>query len=246
MERMLKTEKLLETAEKVSQRIAEQFPESGLSLVAAEVVQVTREAVVRAETIRRPILWLRAGLILLLVLAVAGVAWLVQGHADDYFTLNRLMNLLDASKGGAAYLAAIALFLVTLEIRLKRRRALRAIHELRAMAHIIDMHQLAKDPERLDPHGGSVMVSGRSMTAGTMGNYLQHCTELLALISKVGQLYIQDFPDGTAVAAVDQFENLATGLSQKIWQKLMILSRVRTDGGSEPTAPAHKPPNPKD
>ena len=33
--------------------------------------------------------------------------------------------------------------------------------------------------------------------------------------------------DAPALAAVDQFENLATGLSSKIWQKLMILDRMR-------------------
>jgi hypothetical protein len=36
---------------------------------------------------------------------------------------------------------------MTIETRVKRRRALRAIHELRSIAHVIDMHQLTKDPE---------------------------------------------------------------------------------------------------
>jgi hypothetical protein len=230
MERLLRKEKLLATAEKVAEQIAARFPQSGLSQVGAEVVQVTREALVRAEKIRRPDLLLRGGLILLAVVAVLGVAWEVRGQVDQIFTVERLLHFLDVTKGSAAYLAAIGLFLVTLEIRLKRRRALRAIHELRAMAHIIDMHQLAKDPDLLDLRGGTVMVSGRPMDAASMGRYLGYCTELLALVSKVGQLYIQDFPDGIAVAAEDQFENLATGLSQKVWQKLMILERLRTDG----------------
>ena len=30
---------------------------------------------------------------------------------------------------------------------------------------------------------------------------------------------------------MDQFENLATGLSNKIWQKIMILDRIKTDTG---------------
>ena len=45
-------------------------------------------------------------------------------------------------------------FLMTLETRVKRRRALEAIRELRAIAHIVDMHQLTKDPEWILTPGG--------------------------------------------------------------------------------------------
>lgn len=38
------------------------------------------------------------------------------------------------------------------------------------------------------------------------------------------------------MAAVDQFENLAAGLSGKIWQKLMILDRAPA-GAVEATVP---------
>lgn len=67
------------------------------------------------------------------------------------------------------------------------------------------------------------------MDADAMGRYLHFCTELLAVVSKIGQSYVQDFPDATAQTAVDHFESLATGLSNKIWQKLMILDRIRSD-----------------
>ena len=65
MYRALKEEKILETVERLRQRIAARFPGSGLSEVAAELVQLTRESVARAEAIRRPNVWLRAGLIAL-------------------------------------------------------------------------------------------------------------------------------------------------------------------------------------
>ena len=234
MKRLLREDKLLETVEQVLHRINERFPGSGLSQVANEIVQITREALVRAETIRRPNLWLRAGLVLLAVIAVAGVITYVQSQSDRVPVAQMVFQFLDATKGSAAVLAAIALFFVTLETRLKRRRALRAVHELRAMAHIIDMHQLAKNPDRLEHPTQPVSVSGRPMDANAMGRYLHYCTELLAVVSKVGQLYVQDFPDATAQTAVDHFEGLATGLSNKIWQKLMILDRVRSDAAASP------------
>src|SRR5882672_2163710 len=57
MKRLLREDKLLETVEKILHRIEERFPGSGLSQVASEIVQINREALVRAETIRRPNLW---------------------------------------------------------------------------------------------------------------------------------------------------------------------------------------------
>src|SRR5262249_26858904 len=112
--------------------------------------------------------------------------------------------------------------------RPKRRRAPQAVYELRAMAHLIDMHQVIKDPDRFGPPTQPIIVSGKPMDADAMGRYLHFCTELLAVVSKIGQLYVQDFPDATAQTAVDHFEGLATGLSSKIWQKLMILDRIRS------------------
>jgi hypothetical protein len=236
MERQLRDDKLLETAEKVRQRIAERFPDSGLSQVAAEIIRITREAIARAEAIRRPNLWLRAGQGVLLLIAVAGTATYLLTRADQKSAWQTALEFLDAAKGSAAILAATAIFLFTLETRLKRGRALKAVHELRAMAHLIDMHQLAKDPDRLGHPTEPINVGGRPMDAEAMGRYLHYCTELLAIVSKVGQLYVQDFPDSAAVTAVDHFENLATGLSNKIWQKLMILDRVRSDAESNPAS----------
>ena len=229
MKRALREDKLLETVEKIGQRINERFPGSGLSQVAAEIVAITREALIRAQAIHRPNLWLRGGLVLLALIAVAGIVGYVQsGDATTPFW-TRVSQFLDTAKGSAALLGATAIFFVTLETRLKRRRALQAVHELRALAHIIDMHQLTKDPDLLGHPGQPLVVAGRPLDADGMGRYLHYCTELLAVISKIGQLYVQDFPDATAVTAVDHFESLATGLSSKIWQKIMILDRVRAD-----------------
>jgi hypothetical protein len=237
MKRQLREEKLLETVKKIRDQIDKRFAGSGLSKVAAEVVQTTEEAVVRAEAISRPNYWLRAGLFLLAVIAVGGVVAYVQDEAREASLLQQTAKFLDDVKGSAAILAATAVFLFTLETRLKRRRALRAVHELRALAHIIDMHQLAKDPARISDPLRPVEVEGKTLSTEELGRYLHYCTELLAVISKIGQLYVQDFPDSVAVTAVDNFEGLATGLSSKIWQKLMVLERVRTEGEAQASAP---------
>jgi hypothetical protein len=244
MKRQLREEKLLETITKVRQRIDERFPGSGLSGVAAEVEQITKEALVRAEVISRPNLWLRAGLILLALIAVGGMFGYIQSQSGQRTIGQAVLGFLDDAKGSAAILTAAAIFLFTLETRLKRRRALRAVHELRAVAHIIDMHQLTKDPDRLGDPNAPVEVAGRPLNAEGLGRYLHYCTELLAVISKISQLYIQEFPDAVAVATVDNFEELATGLSNKIWQKLMILDRIRADVTPLPLSDSPPPQTP--
>jgi hypothetical protein len=226
--RTLDTAKIIETAERLGKRIDSRFPGSGLSQIAAGVAAQTRESILRAEAISRPIWWLRISLIVLGVLLLVALA-LAWREAMPDNRIDRVLHVLDATKGGAVYVLAFALFVVTLEYRLKRRRALRAIHELRALAHIIDMHQLTKDHGLLGQADGPKMPSGALMTAADVATYLHYCSELLSLLSKIGQLYVQDFADAPTLAAVDQFEGLATGLTQKIWQKLMILDRVRDD-----------------
>lgn len=149
MKRELREDKLLETVSKIQKQIAARFPASGLAVVAADVVQVTQEAMARARAIRSPNRWMQACLVLLGLIAVGGVVAYVQSRTDETTLWQRTWHFLDEAKGSAAILTAATIFVVTSETRMKRKRALKAVHELRAIAHIIDMHQLVKDPDRL-------------------------------------------------------------------------------------------------
>jgi hypothetical protein len=42
-------------------------------------------------------------------------------------------------------------------------------------------------------------------------------------------LYAQTFPDPVVTEAVSEIERVGVGLSQKIWQKIMILETVGTN-----------------
>ena len=46
---------------------------------------------------------------------------------------------------------------------------------------------------------------------------------MLSLTGKVAALYVQRFDDPVALQAVNEVEDLTTGLCRKIWQKVMIL-----------------------
>jgi hypothetical protein len=144
-----------------------------------------------------------------------------------------LIALLQVSEAGlnvTILLGAAVLFLATTEVRIKRGRALKAIHELRALAHVIDMHQLTKDPEQLLANMTHTPSSPkRTLNAPELIRYLDYCSEMLSLIGKLAALYVQKFDDPVALAAVNDVEQLTTGLSRKIWQKIMILNSVLSE-----------------
>ena len=56
-----------------------------------------------------------------------------------------------------------------------------------------------------------------------LGRYLDYCSELLSLSAKGAAVIAQRFDDPPVLAAVNEIEALTSGLSRKIWQKLMIL-----------------------
>ena len=97
------------------------------------------------------------------------------------------------------------------------------------MAHIVDMHQLTKDPERLLQGGPATPSSPqRTMTPFELGRYLDYSSEMLSMISKTAAIYVQEFPDSVALDAVNEITSLTNGLSRNIWQKIMLLDRLET------------------
>ena len=130
--------------------------------------------------------------------------------------------------GAWVQIGAAVFFLITVDARLKRRRGLRALHELRAIAHIIDMHQLTVDPEQLlFGSGGTASSPRREMSAAELGRYLDYCSEMLALTGKVATIYVAELDDPVVLDAVTEVENLTTGLSREVWQKRMVLHRAQ-------------------
>jgi hypothetical protein len=231
--RQLQPDKIVTTIELLSRRIHERFPESGLYRVGLELHRISQEAVVRAQKIRRPNLWLRAAIVLLVAVLVGFVSQVVRNVRveKDAWELEQLVQSFEAAISSSVFLGAAIFFLFSLELRMKRKRAFDAVRELRSLAHIIDMHQLTKDPERVTGRGPLTASSPkRTMTPFELGRYLDYCSEMLSLVSKTGALYVQEFPDPPTVEAFDRMTNLTTDLSRNIWQKIMILESTVEPG----------------
>jgi|GEM_PF-168041 len=228
--RTLHADRIVLTAAQLANRIAERFPHAGLKLVADEVTVVAQEAIQTCQRIRRPLYSVRitvtlfaAGLLSFLV----AIGWRLHGlTSDELFEFEHFVATLEASLGAIFFIGAIATYLMSLERRAKRERMMKAMRELRALAHIVDMHQLTKDPESIHRHQPTKSSPQRTLTTFLMGRYLDYCSELLSLINKIGAIYVQEFPDAVALDAVEQLASLTNGLSRNIWQKIMILDRA--------------------
>jgi len=232
MYRQLNAQKIVETIATLQRRIVERFSESGLSKLCGELHVAAQETVERLHWIQRPHLPLRCGigLLLLALVAVFGVLF-VTLRGSDMHEVGTFIQVLEAGLSAIFFIGASVVFLVTWESRIKRNRALVAIHELRAMAHIVDMHQLTKNPEALfGPQTNTASSPTRKLTPFELGRYLDYCSELLSLIGKTAALYSQGLEDPVVLNAVDDVEDLTTELSQKIWQKITLLETLKESG----------------
>ena len=230
MYRQLDAQKIVSTARILQSRIAERFPDSGLSKLGAEVATVGHETVERMQWIEKPHIPLRLGIYLLLAFIMAVfIAVLFSLRGSDLREIGTFIQALEAGLSSIFFIGASIIFLVTWESRIKRNRALKALRALRAMAHIVDMHQLTKSPEATVAGGETTPSSPKRMLSPfELGRYLNYCSELLSLIGKISALYSQSLNDPVVLNAVDDIEDLTTELSQKIWQKITLLDLLKS------------------
>ncbi len=225
----LDSKQLVDTIERLHRRIGERFPQAGLYGVAGQLLAVAEQSKERAAMVSRPLLWVRVLHTFLIAMIIIGIVGAINAISTidltvDEFDFFEFIQVLEAGLNDIVLIGAGIFFLGTLEVRVKRSRALKALNELRAIAHVIDMHQLTKDPEYVFHNWVDTPSSPvRTMTAYELGRYLDYCGEMLSLTGKLAALYVQNFDDSVVLSSVDEIESLTTGLSGKIWQKLMIL-----------------------
>ena len=242
--RTLDATEIVKTLRSLEQRIAQRFPESGLSKVCRELVSIGEDAQHRAEAIATPNVALRitiyvaivAGLLGLVVVALVLTQLIQLQMGNEVFGL---FQGIDAAMNITVLTGAALFFAISIEDRIKRRRSLRDLHVFRTITHVIDMHQLTKDPSTLLQGGPPTDASPRrTMSRFELTRYLDYCSEMLSLTSKLAALYAQNLPDPVVIDAVNDIEELTSNLSRKIWQKITILeSREGSVPGPHTVAP---------
>jgi hypothetical protein len=234
---LLDATKITLTSELLEQRISERFPDSGLLQVVKTISVISKQSEKEAMSLAEPIYWIR---FLLILFFASLIATLFSLFGDVIFelketklskiqfnTVQDILQIFESSINNIVFIFIAFWSLINLEDKWKRNRAIKSLHRLRSLAHIVDMHQLTKDPEVVITQNYQTTASSpkRIMTAFELTRYLDYCSEALSLISKIAALHIQYFDDSETLAAVSDVEILTDGLSRKIWQKINILDR---------------------
>lgn len=212
-------------------RIAARFPRRGLRQVAADLAILVDAVETGAHSTqgRVRIARLTSRVVMALVLAgtvvVIGFAFKDAAFGEDAVrsTLD-LLPLIETVINDVVFAGIAVFFLYSFPERVQRGRLLNLLHQLRSTAHIIDMHQLTKDPEQLKPSFVPSSVSKPlELNRDEMERYLDYCSELLALVGKTAALCAEESRDDVVLDTVSTVETLCVGISRKIWQKISNL-----------------------
>lgn len=215
----------METIARLCRRIEDRFPESGLLRVGQTLHDIATETDLTIVWIERPNYVVRvSSYALIIALVVVIVLITSQMQVTAQFTVSNAVTVAEAATNELLLIGAAIAFLVTMETRQKRKRIVAAIGQLRSVAHVIDSHQLTKDPTAVaTPTENSPQ---RKLSDPELARYLNYCSEMLSLTSKIAFLYVQKFPDPHAERAVHDLETLTMGLSGKVWRKLLLIHQA--------------------
>ena len=161
----------------------DRFPQSNLANVCKELHEISKETHQTVQWIAKPNYLLRLGTYVFIAVAIM---LLVQSLLEldvraDGINLADFVQMIDSALNSLVLIGAGILFLVTLENRRKRSRVISAVNRLRCIAHIVDMHQLTKDPHSIaeqvyaTPHAPQ-----QALNPHELARYLDYCTEMLA------------------------------------------------------------------
>ena len=247
----LQAASIIRMLERLERRIRERFPTRTLGDTCHDLTETAKITAERVDRACQPYVFLRLCISLIFVAVTMGLVFLsiqlwpavsVMWSGADSEALSEAAQALEAAVN-LGLLAALAVWsLSSQEDRMRRKIMLRHLHELRGFAHVIDMHQLNKDPVLIaDPQEGTASSPDRSqMSEYDLGRYLDYCTEALSLIGKLAALYSEKTDDLQTIEAATDVETLTTQLGRKIWQKISLIGVQRAKQKTRILLPTHR------
>lgn len=216
------------TVDRLTRRIEARFPDRNLRHVSASVSDAVDDLLLRPRSrwyavlrvvSRLAIALLLLGVMIAVIVVVAQAATNQQPESVWVW-----IQIIESATNDAVFIAVAIFFLWQVPLRVQRAHDLAALHRLRSLAHVFDMHQLTKDPDRLRedfrPTSETLDVD---LTAPELSHYLDYCSEMLSLVSKTAALFAEHSTDNTVLQSVEAIESMTTGMSRKIWQKIALL-----------------------
>lgn len=245
--RTLNASRIVETLDRLEKRVAERFPVSGLRAVCRELAGIARSSAARAAGIGRANLAMRIGIFAVIAVGLAALGYVgsIIKYKKGTDNLYGVLQGIDALFNVVLLLGGAIFFLSTIESRWKRYKALEYLHELRSVIHVIDMHQLTKDPSvTLNEARRTKSSPERAMSAFELVRYLDYCSEMLSLAAKVAVLYAQSSRDTVVINAVTEIEQISANLSAKVWQKITLIEQREIPPAEAAAAPQNQPGRP--
>jgi len=221
-----------DTVAHLERRIHARFGERGLTKAARDlghlVERVRSEAGESRDRLRRTTVGARAvGIAIVAATAIALGLSLRSAVTDGLAKTADWVPLTESVVNDLVFAAIGLVFLWAFPERLERRALLRLLHRLRSLAHVIDMHQLSKDPEQVSPsYTPTAQSVQHGLDADQLHHYLDYCSEMLSLTAKTAALCAEHSTDSVVLETISYIETLTTDLSNKIWQKISLLPRV--------------------
>jgi hypothetical protein len=225
---------VLETVKRTESRIAARFPDRNLVRIAAELARLIEEIAGTGPRLRRRLTaarlvrWILIAVLVGLALVLFGWALITSTDDGSLQEPGTLLPLLDSSISDVVFAGLAVFFLYSVPDRLVRAETLRLLHRLRSTAHIIDMHQLSKDPERLRTgyHPTAASAPPIDLDLTDLVYYLDYCSELLSLVGKAAALCAEESRDDVVLDTVSTVEDLTVNLTRQIWQKITLINQL--------------------
>ena len=220
------------TVAHLERRIHARFGDRGLTKTVRALGQLVALVETEADQshvrLRRTTLAARAASIAIIAATIFALVFgLRSAVVDGLEHTANWVPLVESAINDLVFAAIAVLFLWAMPERLERRALLRLLHRLRSLAHIIDMHQLSKDPEQVNPSYVPTAESVRhGLDAEQLHHYLGYYSEMLSLTAKTAALCGEHSSDGVVLETISTIETLTTELSNKIWQKISLLPRT--------------------
>ncbi len=236
----LRSDCVIETIDNLVRRIEERFPDAGLRQVCGELASAARQCAAEAERLRAPQLWIRCSVYGVWLAGVLAAVWTAKAlHYEGFdWEATSFVQLLEPAMNIVVLVGIGVVTLGRVEERWKRARALDYLHELRSIAHVVDMHQLTKDPYwRAGDLPPTAHSPKHKLSGPLLERYFDYCTEMLSLTGKLAAIIAESSRDAEVAAAASDVEALTTGLARKIWQKIMVMGRYRDEAAAAQTAP---------
>lgn len=239
-QKFIAIERIIEAIAILKQRIHERLPNSTIENIGGYLLKIAENSETVVIKINKPDYLLRA--INWVIIAVMSVLLgfglmvaIISSGTESY--RSQTVDLLQGLESAINIIvfSGIAIYFLgqRLEKRVKQAESIDYLNSLRSIAHLIDLEQLTKDPQRLMTSNSELATPSSpalEYDRFLLNRFLSYCSEMLSLVSQLAAYHAENTDDRGTIDAANDIERLTGQMAQKIWQKLTVLEIAIANG----------------